>query len=645
MDILTDLNEQQKKAVTHDGGPVLVLAGAGSGKTRTLTFRAAWLISERGVLPDEVLLLTFTNKAAEEMLNRVQYLVGMKVGFGGTFHSFCARLLRRSGHLIGLEHNFVIYDQDDQETVVKGILSNMKVDIKRHKPGSVLGAISSAKSELWGPDEYAEIVARSSWQEVVAQVYQEYQQNLRNADALDFDDLLFEAVRLLREDTRTREFYQDKIKHVLVDEYQDTNKAQYVLTKLLAGKWRNLMAVGDFSQSIYSWRGADFRNLQNLKKDYPDLEVINLEQNYRSTRVILSGANEVIKKNSSHPVLNLWTDKGEGEKIGLYPARNELEEARFVIENIKYQMSNIKNNSRSFSDFAVLYRTNAQSRTIEEAMLHAGIPYVLVGGTRFYQRREVKDVLAYLRLVANPKDTVSEERVKKLGKGRWALFEEWVEKYRGTETHPTINLNDGRSNLQSPSSTGSGQVSREGIKNTLEIMDRVLEATGYLNRYDVEDEEDLARLDNIKELRSVAERFPALDQFLENVALVEQETVRELEEGKENKVTLMTFHAAKGLEFPIVYMVGMEEGLFPHSRSQLDVTQMEEERRLCYVGMTRAMEELYLTFAARRIYFGRTSNFAVSRFISEIPEELVRSLGYGDYPVMGRAGEYEDIPF
>ncbi len=613
MDILAQLNDQQKQAVTHTDGPVLVLAGAGSGKTRTLTYRAAWLIEQQLAHPHELILLTFTNKAAEEMLGRVRQLIGQSSlsasgpaasrpsVFGGTFHSFCARILRKYGQLISLENDYVIYDADDQETLIKVALDKLKVDAKKFRPKSALAAISEAKNELIKPADYFNY-ARSSYQETIAELYQAYQKLLRQAAAVDFDDLLSYTVDLFQNHPTVLNNFQQQLKYVLVDEYQDTNKAQYVLTKLLAGKHKNLMAVGDFSQSIYSWRGADFRNLQHLKQDFPDLVTINLEQNYRSTQNILSGANQVIQKNTLHPVLRLWTDKPAGKKIAVYPARNELDEARFVVNSIQEKLLT---QHKTYGDFAVLYRTNAQSRVMEEALLHGGIPYLLVGGTRFYQRREIKDIISYLRLIANPKDTVSEERIKKLGKHRWETFVRWREK---------LNEN--------PSSSSSTQ----------ELMDRVLDATGYLERFDPEDQDDFARLENIKELRSVADRFPDLTQFLENVALVEQETTKELETGRTDKVTLMTVHAAKGLEFNTVFMIGMEEGLFPHSRSQLDHTQMEEERRLCYVGMTRAMEQLYLTYAYHRLYFGRSTSYAISRFITDIPEELINNLN-GSSPI------------
>lgn len=556
MSILADLNPAQQEAVTFGDGPLLILAGAGSGKTRVLTQRVAYLISQ-GVAPEEIILLTFTNKASEEMLRRIS---GTKPT-GGTFHSFCARLLRKS------DPNFVIFDEADQIDTIKQAMAAVGVDAKVVKPSSVLHTISQAKNELIGPAEYANY-ARGDFQKMVVRVYMAYQQLLKKYKALDFDDLLVEAVKMLREEPEL------PWKYVLVDEYQDTNKAQYEITKLLSKKYRNLTVVGDASQAIYSWRGADYRNLQLLKQDFPDLTIINLEQNYRSTQTILDAANKVISKNKNHPILKLWTDKSGGAKISVFEAESESEEAAYIISQLK----------GDYSDYAVLYRTNAQSRVFEEAFLHAGIPYVLVGGTRFYERKEIKDVVCYLRLVMNPEDDVARKRAEKIGKNRLAKL----------------------------TATGS---------KTIEILDSVLKSTGYLELYNPEDEEDITRLENIKELRSVAMEFPKLPEFLENIALTEREANKRRSSG--SAVTLMTLHAAKGLEFKNVFLVGMEEGLFPHSRALMDSEQMEEERRLAYVGMTRAMDKLYLTYARRRLYFGTRNSNAVSRFLADIPEELL----------------------
>jgi DNA helicase-2/ATP-dependent DNA helicase PcrA len=590
--LLKDINESQCQAVTFGEGPVLILAGAGSGKTRALTYRAAYLLKEKKAKPEEILLVTFTNKAAGEMKERVKKLVGKKsqLPWAGTFHSFCAKLLRIEGQEIGVAGNYVIYDEDDSLEIVKQAMMNLKVDRKLYKPMGMKALISQAKNELIGALEYGQL-ARGHWQATMSQVYIEYQRLLKQYEALDFDDLLMETVRLLRKSQEVLSKCQNKFRYVLVDEYQDTNKAQYELTKMLAGRWRNLCCVGDFSQSIYSWRGADFRNLKRLEVDWPDLKVINLEQNYRSTQSILEAANQVIVRNSSHPVLKLWTKAGLGERLRVVEAETEKEEAEFIVGKIK--------KSKRYGDWAVLYRTNAQSRVIEEAFIRSGIPYVLVGGVKFYSRREVKDCLAYLRYLNNPKDVVSYKRLEKLGKRRLEKFLDWGEKNKSKLKKMT----------------------------TKEILGGTLKVSGYLERFDKKDEQDLMRLENIKELKSVAEEFPGLREFLENVALVEQTDIlpEKPKSGakKRQAVTLMTLHASKGLEFKKVFMIGMEEGLFPHSRSMMDRNELEEERRLCYVGMTRAMKEVFFSYARRRLYFGRHASNAVSRFLGDIEEELL----------------------
>lgn len=588
-ELLKDLNPDQIKAVTHDGSPLLVLAGAGSGKTRVLTYRTAWLISQKHVLPDNVLLLTFTNKAANEMKERVEQLTKHKPLYSGTFHSFCVKVLRQDGEAIGIPRDFVIYDSTDQKDALKELMDRMNLSEDSYKPASVLGMISDAKNNMITPAMYGEIV-NSDIQEKVFSLYAEYQKFLHEIGALDFDDLLIKTVDLLKEKPDILVKWQNRLPYILVDEWQDTNKIQYTLTKMLVGQGRQLTAVGDASQSIYSWRGADYKNINYLSKDYSDLVTINLEQNYRSTENILEAANSVIKKNSSHPVLNLWTDKGKGERIKIYKAPSGFEEAQYVCDKIE----SLTRQGYQYSDIAVLYRTNAQSRVIEEALLHKGLPYIIIGGTKFYDRLEVKDVLAFLRLLMNHKDFVSEKRIMKLGKRRWDKFIELREQLNTEEF------------------------------TTLEIMDRVIQATNYLEKYSRESEENLARLENIKELRSVASQFPIINEFLENVALVEAEQqANPGSTGSKNVVTLMTLHSAKGLEFPVVFMVGMEEGLFPHSRALFDMNELEEERRLAYVGITRAMELLFLTFADRRLYFGQKTSNPPSRFLAEIPEHLL----------------------
>lgn len=596
--ILAGLNPNQQEAVVHWGSPLMILAGAGSGKTRVLTHRAAWLIEEKGLLPENILMLTFTNKAAGEMRERVLKLLqgySSHHPFAGTFHSFCARVLRISGKYLDIPPDFVIYDTGDQQEALKETISKLGLE-KSVKPQLAAVSISQAKNELVNPLEYASFV-RSSSQKQIAQVYLEYQKLLKKNGALDFDDLLAKVVRLLKKEKDVLNKYRNRFVHILVDEWQDTNKAQYEITKLLVHRDRNLTVVGDASQSIYAWRGADHRNIAYLKRDFPDLTVINLEQNYRSTQTILDAAYEVISKNRTHPVLRLWTENPKGERLKLYQARSELDEASFVVNEVQ----NLVAKGLEFSDFAVLYRTNAQSRVLEEAFLHQGIPYILVGGVRFYERKEIKDVLSYLRLLANPKDSVSVKRAEKLGKKRFENFKE-IAKSANIEKH-----------------------------STLELLDSILQKTGYLDLYDADKEEDIARLENIKELRSVATEFPKLHDFLEQVALVEtiQNTKGALSLNNSTNngsaVTLMTAHAAKGLEFKAVFIVGLEEGLFPHSRSLMDAEELEEERRLAYVGMTRAKEKLYLSFASRRLIFGQRGSSVPSRFLGEIPEHLLES--------------------
>ena len=467
-----------------------MLAGAGSGKTRALAYRVAWIIAQGKTAPKNTLLLTFTNKAAGEMKERIRKLTKQTPGFAGTFHSFCVRVLRIDGKDIGIPSNFLIYDDQDSKDLVRQIIKNLNLSLDSHSPSSIASQISGAKSKMLSPTQYAEI-ATGDWQEKIFKIYTEYEKLLKESEALDFDDLLLKTVKLYKKEPKVLKKWQDRLTHVFVDEWQDTNKIQYMLTKQIVGDKENLTAVGDASQSIYSWRGADYRNINYLIKDFPNIKIINLERNYRSTQSILSAANSVIEKNKNHPILKLWTKKGKGDKIRLYRARSELDEAGFLINEI----NSLKKQGLKLKDFAILYRTNAQSRVLEEALLHAGTPYVLVRGVRFYDRREIKDVLAYLRLLVNPKDKISIERIKKLGKRR-------LEKFRGF-------AESARSNFT------------ESI--TLDLMDSVLEKTSYLDKYKAETEENLARLENIKELRSVATEFPNINEFLENVALVEAE--------------------------------------------------------------------------------------------------------------------------
>ena len=608
MSILSDLNKEQKAAVTYTGGPLLVLAGAGSGKTKVLTHRLAYLVTQGLIRPENALLLTFTNKAAAEMRGRISELLSDSqipkniVGFTGTFHSFCAKILRIDGKNIGIPAEFIIYDEQDQKELVKEILSELDISEDQYSPSSILGGISEAKNQMLPPEEYRNLV-RGQWQEVAAKVYEFYEKKLKDNGALDFDDLLIKTVKLFKEMPQVLEKWQGNLTNIFVDEWQDTNKVQYTLTKLLVGNRPNITAVGDASQSIYSWRGADYRNINYLIRDFPNIKIINLEQNYRSTQNILDAANLIISKNTTHPILKLWTEKEKGAKIKLYAARNGFDEADFVVKEVEHLISA---ESRKYNDIAVLYRTNAQSRVLEEALLHAGIPYTLVGGVRFYDRKEIKDVISYIRYLVNPKDSVSRNRIEKIGQRRFEKLE------------------DLRKSLTELNSL-----------TTLDLLDAVIQKTDYLALFQKETEENLARLENIKELRSVATEFPKVVDFLENVALVEasQDSKKHVSLSTQEKdsVTLMTLHAAKGLEFPVVFIVGMEEGLFPHSRSLMDSNQLEEERRLAYVGITRAKEILYLSYANSRLYFGERISNPPSRFIMDIPENLLENLSEGSF--------------
>lgn len=607
-DILNKLNKEQRTAVVHTDGPMIVLAGAGSGKTRVLVHRVLYLVLEKKVRPSNIAMMTFTNKASGEMLERIARVFAQnKINEQptvGTFHSLCAKILRRDGRAIGIPIGFQIFDDQDQLETIKGAFSFLDLNPREVKPHAVLSMISQAKNQMINPESY-ESIAHGYFQETVAKVYPIYQGLLRDHDAIDFDDLLLRTIELFRKAPEILNRYQDSFHYVMIDEYQDTNEAQYQLTKLFGGKSRNICIVGDFSQSIYSFRGADFRNLEKFKRDFPEAITFPLSQNYRSTQKILDAATSVISKNTMHPVLSLWTENREGEDIMIYPAESEHNEAEYIIQEISRiqdQTSNIQ-----YADIAVLYRTNAQSRALEETFLHNSIPYILVGGVRFYGRKEIKDVLAYLSYLSNPKNKVALKRITKIGKKRLDKFMEYIEEAKEGEY--------------------------QDKKSTIELLDEIIQRTSYLDLYNEKDPEDKTRIENIKELRSVAIEFPNLTQFLENVALVEQEysssTLRanmpdKIIKDEKDAVTLMTMHAAKGLEFKIVFIVGMEEGLFPHSQSMMDAGELEEERRLCYVGITRAKEKLYLIFAKRRLYFGQIVTNPISRFIYELPEEVLK---------------------
>jgi len=625
--ILKDLNSQQIEAVKHLDGPALVVAGPGSGKTRVLTHRVAHLITQHGVDQEGILCVTFTNKAAKEVQGRVHKLLrkDQKLTWSGTFHSICARILRKHGFYLGIPISYVIYDKDDSVTLTKQIVKDFGMDIKKIKPRAVHAMISSAKAELVDANTY-ETFAQGYFQRSAAKSYHEYQKRIRENYALDFDDLLFEAVNLFRKEPAVLEKFQDQFKYILVDEYQDTNRAQYVLTKLLAKKHRNLYVVGDMSQAIYAFRGADYRNILLFQNDYPDVKVFNLERNYRSTQTILDAAKNVIKNNSTHISLDLWTDKGGGEKITNFTGLSEFEEAQFVANKIieKWQ-EGITN-----KEIAVLYRTNAQSRNLEEHFIKNNIPYKIVGGLRFYARKEIKDVTAYLRVVHNPKDSISWGRIinvppRKIGQKSVEILK---------ESNWNIDAVEQKSGLP----VNKWLQGKEG-KSTLELMDTVLEDTGYIKWLDDGTDEGKFRIENIKELRSVAQQFINLEDFLENVALIESSN--KANPDLYDSVTLMTVHASKGLEFPVVFVIGMEEGLFPHANSIMEKDEMEEERRLCYVALTRAKQSVYLTRAYNRMYFGTRQSNLPSRFLLEIPQGLMENVGYYTEPYKKGVGTDE----
>lgn len=586
--LFKNLNKQQYEAVTNQAGPSIILAGAGSGKTRVLICKVLNLTENLGVSPFEIMMITFTNKAAAEMKNRMGL---KKLGYIGTFHSFCAMVLRRDGAHLGVGNKFIIYDEADQLNLVKKILKNL--DSKKFSPSYFLSRISAAKNLMIVAKNYLQFFSDYN-ASLVAEVYQKYENELGKSGALDFDDLLLKTVELFKINKQVLEKYQNRARYILVDEFQDTNYVQYILIKLLAEKFKNVTVVGDFSQSIYSWRGADIKNLEKFKQDFPKCKIFNLEQNYRSSQKILDFAYKVISKNQTHPILELFTTNNPGEDVQIREVENEEYEGHFVASEIQNAVGNRHVYSLQYSSFAVLYRTNAQSRVIEEVFLHYGIPYILIGGTRFYERREIKDVLSYIRLVANPDDDLAKDRLVKLGKRRWNEFKNLLQ----TEIESLQKL------------------------ATNQLIEEIFAKTRYLDLYNREDEEDYARIENIKELKSVALSFPEIHKFLEQVALVESEYFEDEKKGKnKDTVKLMTLHQAKGLEFPIVFIVGVEEGILPHVRSIDDLYSLEEERRLFYVGITRAKQKLYITYSGQRFIFGRRNASIKSRFLGD--EEIV----------------------
>ena len=638
--LLTGLNKEQQQAVQHTEGPLLILAGAGSGKTKVLTVRIAHLLAQ-GVNPYEILAITFTNKAAKEMKSRVEGLVGDVANriWLSTFHSFCAKFLRfELDNFLGYNSNFTIYDTSDSQAVIKAALKALNLDDKYYPVGAMIGAISDAKNKLLFASDFRK-QARDFYQQKVADVYEYYERELRKNNALDFDDLLLVAVKLLQSNEAVLDKYSKRFRYVMIDEYQDTNHAQYLLAKLLAAHWKNIAVVGDADQSIYAWRGADIQNILDFEKDYPNCTSIKLEQNYRSTKIILDAANAVIENNEGRPKKNLWTDKTEGAKIQHFTAQSEHEEAAFIGDTIakKHDIHGVP-----YGDMAILYRTNAQSRVLEEALIKRALPYTMVGGTKFYDRKEIKDVLAYLRVLYNPFDDLSLLRIinvpkRSIGATTVAKLQDYA-RANGTSLFMTLtqlHLVDTikgktKEKLEEFGILIFTLVAEMEDKTVLDILESILDRTGYLAQLEEStDPQDQARTENIGELLSVAKDFQdtnpngTVEDFLEQVALVNDVDSFEQEE---SKVTLMTLHAAKGLEFPIVFLGGLEEGLFPHSRTLMNPEEIEEERRLAYVGITRAEKELYISNATTRTVFGRTSSYLPSRFIDEIPEELVDGL-------------------
>lgn len=636
--IFDTLNDRQCEAVKHTEGPLLITAGAGSGKTKVLTCRIAHLL-ELGVAPYRILAITFTNKAAKEMKERVTNLVGAQADsiWLSTFHSLCAKLLRfEIDGFHGYTRNFTIYDSSDQLVLVKDCLKKLNLDDKQFTPRSVLGTISSAKNVLMDAKAFA-AKASDFYEQKVADVYALYQEKLRENNAVDFDDLLFLAVRLLQENEEVREKYQSRFQYILVDEYQDTNHAQYALTKILAARWRNICVVGDADQSIYAWRGADIRNIIDFTRDYPDAASIKLEQNYRSTKTILHAANAVIDNNESRPKKTLWTENPTGNKIIHYQAQTEHDEADYIA-GVIYNRHEISH--EPYGDMAILFRTNAQSRVLEEKLMRYAIPYTMVGGTKFYDRKEIKDVLAYLRLLYNPEDSLSLTRIINVPKRNiGATTMEHVAAYAEAQG---ISLFEALSSTDEIPVTKRAKASLENFaamifdllndiegKDVLSLIETVIKQTGYGDMLDKEAEHDPqgeSRKENVGEFLSVAKDYMDsnpegnLQDFLENVALVSD--VDDFE-SSDSKVTLMTLHAAKGLEFPVVFLTGLDEGLFPHSRTLMDPAQVEEERRLAYVGITRAERQLYVTNAVTRTMYGRISAYMPSRFLAEIPPQFM----------------------
>ncbi|MBC8064008.1 MAG: DNA helicase PcrA [Chlorobia bacterium] len=641
---LDTLNPEQREAVQWPGGPLLIFAGAGSGKTRVITHRIARLIQD-GVFPSRILAVTFTNKAAREMKNRVVDLVGDRANsmWIGTFHSLCARILRIDGKSIGIDPNFVIYDDSDQLSLIREIFKSKNIDDKSIQPRSILHEISSAKEKLLTPEKYAE-KATGFFERIASEVFKSYNALLSKANALDFDDILFYTVRLLEQRQDVCEKYQERFLHVLVDEYQDVNYAQYQIVHLISGKHKNIVVVGDDDQSIYAWRGADVSLILRFGSDHPDAKIVKLERNYRSTKNILAGANAVIQVNRGRANKQLWTENDEGAPVTLTQAGTEQDEAMMVADAI---LKDVRTGRRGYGSFAVLYRTNAQSRVVEEAFLTMRIPHVLVGGVRFYERKEIKDMLSYLRLTFNQRDDVSVRRVVNLptrgiGPGALSAIESWANQ-RDLPLWNALQEQEVQSGIAKKAAGGlrafigaiqdAAELAEQGPVTP--VLKHLMTASGYLDMLKEDRSEDsLSRLENLQEFVNVTIEYdsstedPSLGGFLESVSLVAD--VDALNEGGE-AVTLMTLHSAKGLEFPVVYLLGLEEGVFPHSRSLNSDSEIEEERRLCYVGMTRAREELHLIHAHRRSLYGQPNFNRRSRFLEDIPNAILDTLSHSGY--------------
>lgn len=665
-DLLAGLNDEQQEAVRHTKGPLLIMAGAGSGKTKTVTHRIAYLLQEKEVAPWNILAITFTNKAAREMKERVGDLVGPAFSeriWMSTFHAMCVRMLRRDGDRIGIHKSFTILDGGDQQSVIKQILKEQNIDKKKFTPRGVLGAISAAKNQLKTADDYSK-AAGDYYARTIADIYTAYEKRLRTNQSLDFDDLIMRTIHLLKRVPDVLEYYQHKFQYIHVDEYQDTNMAQYQLVDMLAERYTNLCVVGDADQSIYRWRGADIGNILSFEEDYPKAKVIYLEQNYRSTQNILGAANDIIANNTSHRPKKLWTDRQDGEKITYYRGFDEQDEARFIARNI----ASLREQGYAYDQMAILYRTNAQSRAIENALMKSNLPYQIFGGTKFYERKEIKDLLAYIRLIANPNDDLSFQRVinaPKRGIGASTLEKiatyartQGLSLFEAAEEAEQIGLTQRFvTKLHAFTEQLHHWVKMQTFLTVTDLVEDVLQRSGYRKQYEVEQSiEARSRLENIDEFLSVTKHFddervaaeeestdeqaedetldvdlsdqPVLVRFLTDLALeADIDQLADEDEAEQSFVSMMTLHSAKGLEFPVVFLTGLEQNIFPHSRSLGEDDEMEEERRLCYVGMTRAEEQLFMTNAQMRTMFGYTNNNPVSCFIEEIPDDFLYEEG------------------